>query len=175
MLVQVNSYSGTSLQTTAKRAAGSGTKSSWVISLTSFPYSSLEGAARTVVHTGSGHGSSSTTIRRFSVSLTDTLGAYDDSPTLGAVFTIPTDGIYSVTYTDVGGSATPFGVSLNSSELTTAFGSITQADKLLIHGSATSGSCSGTFYFTSGDVLRCHTDGSMTDNAIVQFTLERLF
>ena len=114
------------------------------------------------VQTANGYGSTNTKIRRFTTVLENT-GIYVDSATLGAKFTIPVDGKYFIGYSDQFNVGSSFGVSLNSTQLTTSIHVITQADILM--GSATS---AGDYADTvgvcvnllAGDVIRPHTAGA---------------
>lgn len=129
---------------------------------------SLNGAGGSVgdhavrVDTGNGMGSTSTKIRRFTTTSINvgTAITYADSSTAGATFTINETGIYSVFYSDVGasGNSASFGISVNSSQLTTSIGSITAANRLVFGytNGALEGTASGVFRFSSGDVVRPH-------------------
>lgn len=119
------------------------------------------------VHTGNGHGSTNTRIRRFTTVLTNTGSAitYADSAANGASFTINETGLYAITYQDGGAGSQDiaFGVSVNSNELTTAVDSIA-IDHLLgftaINTNLTSNSFSTVAKLTIGDVVRPHTDAA---------------
>ena len=178
MVCQVVSYSSTTLTLTSKYAIGSGTKSSWNISFSSAPAVPLTGNAKTIVYDENGYGSTNTKIRRFTTTLTDTLSSYADSATLGASFTIPASGIYSISYTDADNTTGLFGVTLNGTTPTTSFVSIAQSEILISTNSpsAYGANCAIVTYLTSGDVLRCHSDGTMQSTSnLARFTLERLF
>jgi hypothetical protein len=112
-----------------------------------------------------GYGSTNTAIMQFSSSLA-TVGtaiSYANSASLGASFTINQDGVYTVIASADFSSACEFGISLNSSQLTTQIGAITAADRLtIVHAdtanrrmiAAWTGRCS------VGDVLRIHSDAT---------------
>jgi len=124
------------------------------------------------LHTSNGSGSTNTMFRRFTTTVTSqgTDITYADSATLGGSFTINTDGVYAVTYTDVWGAASTSGISLNSSQGTTAILSITTADRL-VESTSTTGftqSCTWTGFLSSGDVIRAHESGS-TESASTQY------
>lgn len=117
-----------------------------------------------VVHTGNGHGSTNTQIRRFVTTMTNTGTSitYADSETLGATFTINDTGIYSITYMDGNDAGTAgFGLSVNSTELTTHVSGIAVANRLGYVGN------SGTDYsrkmisitkrFVATDIIRPHS------------------
>lgn len=118
--------------------------------------------------TANGYGSTlNNKIRRFS-NVRDNIGAdiaYLDDSVNGATFTVKSSGIYSVSYTEQASSAAFFGLSKNSSQLTTSIISITTADRLAI---GTTDSISGypetiswQGYLQAGDVIRAHTEGAL--------------
>ena len=134
--------------------------------------------------THSGFGSTATMIPRFT-NLRQSLGdgiIYQDSATNGASFTAVRDGMYSFTFNFgmINSSAVNlFGLSKNSTQLTTAINSISVADRLAIQYSTDSsvaeglvaGSCSWSGYLVAGDVIRPHTGGSApTNTAYSSFT-----
>lgn len=117
------------------------------------------------VRTANGWGSTNTVIRRFSVVDTN-VGSditYADSSTDGATFTINKDGIYTIAYTDMFSTAATMGVSVNSTELTTAVWQIAAADKLGEISTATNGYADQigvTTKLYAGDIVRAHTDSA---------------
>ena len=121
------------------------------------------------VHTGNGHGSTNTKIRRFTTAMTNvgTAITYADSATLGATFTINDTGMYEVHYGEQLSGGLSFGISLNSAALTTAVLSIPVATRVGIAGHNNA----SVFYYTvtrtlrlvSTDVIRPHTDGAIAD------------
>lgn len=132
------------------------------------------------VNTTNGWGSTNTVIRRFSSVVTN-VGSditYADSATLGASFTINTTGVYAIGYTDTFDSAINYGISLNSSQLTTGILSITAADRLCAMstgGAGYIGHLGSTLYLTAGAVIRPHTSAATaTNNAACQFTITRV-
>ena len=102
---------------------------------------------------------------------------YTNSTTDGASFTITEPGVYAITYVDSGNAATEVGLSLNSSQLTTAIGSITAADRL---GGQTTGAASyiGAFtwigYLADNSVIRPHSDGLPVGADNTSFTIVRV-
>ena len=120
------------------------------------------------LHTGNGHGTTNTVIRRFTTAMNNTGTAitYADSATLGATLTINETGLYSIYYSDVTGSATrQFGVSVNSSQLTIAIDLIAVANRLAFTTNPAVDvitSLSRVVRLTAGDVIRPHTAGSHT-------------
>lgn len=118
------------------------------------------------VDSGNGWGSTNTMIRRFT-NLQERVGTdidYADSATLGGSFTINTNGIYSVEYSDHASGGTWFGISLNSSALTTSIETLTYAQGKRAVGMADSATVGGfssvTLKLSAGDVIRAHTNGS---------------
>jgi hypothetical protein len=116
---------------------------------------------------GSGHGSTNTKIRRFTtavVSLGSDITNSGDSATLGHSFTINTAGTYAITYCDA--SATQghhSGVSVNSNQLTTSIGSITDANRVAfaIEYIANYSVCAhANLNLSVGDVVRAHNEGT---------------
>jgi hypothetical protein len=132
---------------------------------------------------GNGRGSTATSIRRFS-SVLDNIGsgiAYQDSPTDGATFTVLEDGIYSISYQDSSStSALNFGISKNSTQLTTDITGINSEDSL---GSMTTGQSSydgvvnWSGILSKGDVIRAHcsssANGTLNPN-LAQFTISKV-
>lgn len=131
-------------------------------------------------HTANGHASTNTMNRRFSnATVTGTDITYADSATAGATFTIATSGVYAISYNDAFGSQTHFGLSLNSTQLTTAITSITVGD-ILAQAFTTAANnesfCGCTAYFPAGSVIRPHTSGAANavSLALTQFTIVRV-
>lgn len=138
----------------------------------------LASTASVFAHTGNGHGSTGTKIRRFSNSTTvGTHITYADSATNGASFTINTTGIYSITYSDEGGNHTN-GISINSASLTTNIDTLTiaQGKRAIASGANTVASCGAiTLYLTAADIVRPQTNGApnnTTDN--VMFNIKKV-
>lgn len=136
------------------------------------PPLSAAGDHEVVVHTGNGHGSTNTMIRRFTTTMVNlgTAISYADSATLGASFTINSGGLYALYFNDRRGTTSihVIGASLNSAELTTAVTAITVASRL---GMAESGGTTSDSTATmarvvrliAGDVIRPHTNGIQTN------------
>lgn len=122
------------------------------------------------VHTGNGHGSTNTKIRRYTTAQTNQGGAvtYADSATAGGSFTINNTGLYYMTVVDKydGGTQSNIGISLNSSQLTTDVESITTNDRLFYTNTVTNVFNGGSMmsYLTATDVVRVHTNGTPNDN-----------
>ncbi len=115
------------------------------------------------VHTGNGHGSTNTKIRRFSTTMTNTGSAitYADSAGNGASFTIAQAGNYAITYSEARtSSASRFGVTVNSAALTTNIESVAIATRKAYDYAVPEGACSCTIRLAVGDVVRAHTDGT---------------
>ena len=116
------------------------------------------------LHTGNGHGSTNTRIRRFST-IEKSIGnsiTYTDSATSGAEFLINDPGQYSITYVDgFVGTNTNTGVSVNSTQLTTNINDIAIGD--ILSYEATSGqqvSVSVIVDLEVGDIVRAHDAGA---------------
>ena len=133
------------------------------------------------LNTANGYGSTNVGIRRFTNTVTNQ-GAditYADSATLGATFTINTNGVYAISYTDQFTTAGNLGISLNSTQLSTSILLITAADRLGASDTPT-GNANNTFatsvYLASGSVIRAHTNGVATGTtpSNVQFTITRV-
>jgi len=145
-------------------------------------------------HTGNGHGSSSTKIRRFTNYTIDNSVAFAsasaqtittnaieciDSSTLGLVCEVLSDGTYHISYTEVssGGSILSAGLSLNSTELTTSIQSINADDRLstlaLIAGNFP-GVSKWSGALKKGDKIRPHTDSNVESlDARATFTISK--
>lgn len=121
--------------------------------------------------TGVGHGSSNTrivrietTVASFGTSITQT-----NSTTLGTIWTINIPGVYTMHYMDRSSSATNlFGITLNSSQLSTNIGSVTSADIIGLGQQAVVNEnfqVSGTRYLEVGDIIRAHDENTSTGNS----------
>lgn len=119
------------------------------------------------LYTANGYGSSSTVIRRFSTVAVNQGSdiTYNSSTeaTLGATFTINTSGVYHISYSDAFNGASWAGLSLNSTQLTTAIPSINIADVLCFAynaGVVGGGVCvAWAGYLPAGSVIRPHSNG----------------
>jgi hypothetical protein len=133
----------------------------WVI----FGVSTTAPRSELIVNQGSGHGSTNTTIRRFS-NVVKNSGAgitYASSATLGDTFTINEAGVYSISYTDQNSAAsTCFGISVNSTQLTTSITGINASNQVMgtCASSGTESNVSATLALNAGDIIRAHTNGS---------------
>lgn len=134
-----------------------------------------------VVHTGNGYGSTNTKIRRFTTAMINvgTGITYADSATLGATFTINETGIYTGIYHEAHSAAWDYGVSKNSSQLTTAISSIAVADRIAWTYAATAGqtlTLAFTERFIAGDVIRPHGGSTLPANTSdqVKFSIRKI-
>jgi hypothetical protein len=123
------------------------------------------------LYTSNGQGSTNTAIRRFTNTITNTGTdiTYADSATLGASFTINTNGIYAINYGDQFNGAGQVGISLNSAQGTTSVGSITDTNRIAyaITSAANSNSMvSATLYLPSGSVIRPHVTNATGNGAV---------
>ena len=134
------------------------------------------------VNTANGVGSTNTAIRRFTTTVASAGSdiTYADSATLGASFTINTDGVYAINYTDQSGTSQyGFGISLNSAQLTTSIVTITAAGRLAIAYTANNAAptiASVVIPLSAGDVIRPHNDLVATNGtaALSQFIITRI-
>lgn len=130
--------------------------------------------------TANGYGSTNTVIRRFTNVITSQGSdiTYADSAANGASFTINTNGVYAISYSDSFSTNGELGISLNSGQLTTSVVSITTSTKLSESSTGGGNACSEapwTGYLTAGAVIRPHTSGTATgDVARVLFTITRV-
>lgn len=133
------------------------------------------------LNTANGYGSTNTKIRRFTNTVTNQGSdiTYADSATLGASFTINSDGVYAISYTDNSASAGNLGIVLNDNQGTTNV-SVTTAANVLAFSSFSSvanvaGQVSITVYLPSGSVIVPKTDGTVVSTAaLVFFTITRV-
>lgn len=120
------------------------------------------------LNTANGYGSTNTMIRRFSNTVS-TIGSdvtYADSATLGASFTVNSDGIYYISYTDQFLSPSDFGLSKNTTQPTTSIVSLSNiSERLAMVQNSTSGytqEVCWSGFLNKGDVVRPHGDGTTT-------------
>ncbi len=179
MTGQVKSYSSTTLVFTNLSFRGSGTKTSWVIVIAAAVPSLIASQHVLHIHTGNGHGSSSTMKRRFSTTATNTgqsvAWTYTDSATLGAKVTFILPGLYNISYSEVAGKQ--FGLSKNQASAgTTVFDSLTAAEKLLRIGgsSGIEVGASITTYMDVGDTIEFVTNGAVWTTNADAFTAARI-
>lgn len=112
-------------------------------------------------------GSTDTRIRLFDTEL-ESQGSditVSSTPANGTIFTIVKDGEYKITLTETMTIKDTFGISKNSSELTTNIEDITQADRLamaLTPGANEQQTISWSGPLQAGDVIRAHTGATLT-------------
>ncbi len=131
--------------------------------------------------TTAGYGSTNTAIRRFVNVVTNTGSdiTYADSATLGASFTINTDGVYSISHCDsYNTSGLTSGISVDSAALATGVASIPASTCLAVAsgnaGNATINS-SWTGFLSAGAVVRPHGYvAANTGTVPAQFTITRV-
>jgi hypothetical protein len=145
-------------------SATTGTYTAWTIS-----QAAVEAVVtynRVTTHTANGHGSTNNKVPRYTTASinTGTAITYADSAANGASFTINESGIYAIyTIATNSGGASNFGVSINSTQLTTSITSITAADRLILGGSSAASNYNATSRIcklVAGDVIRPHDDGT---------------
>lgn len=135
-----------------------------------------------VTHTGNGYASTNTKIRRFTTTLTNvgTAITYADSASLGASFTINETGLYSMMYADAtNGSSIAYGISVNSSELTTSIDAITISSRIcgpVTHYAGFPAAASRVARLTAGDVIRPHANAaaSPATSSLVFFAIRKV-
>lgn len=120
-----------------------------------------------IVQGHNGFGSTNNKIHRYTAAKTyiGTAVTYADSAANGASFTINEPGLYYMNMGDYSeGVASHYGISVNSSQLTTSIESITATNQVMYSYLTASipGSFSGVAKFVAGDVVRPHTDGTQT-------------
>ena len=107
---------------------------------------------------------------------------YTDSASLGCKFVINTAGVYNVGYTAVFGAAAWYGISLNSTQLSTYINSITPPeDRIAVSFTSALNvvnQVSVSYRFAAGDVVRAHLGNGVvttaTGRAGTAFTIERI-
>lgn len=133
-----------------------------------------------VLTTGNGMGSTSTKIRRYTTTETNTGSSISypgDSATLGAEITILKEGVYSMTVVDaqaVGNCG--IGLSLNSNQLTTAIETITASARLchVVITNNVDGTATVVRRLIVGDVIRSHIGGLPDGTTLTKFSITRL-
>jgi hypothetical protein len=140
------------------------------------------------VNTGNGVGGTLIAIRRFTNSTNGVNGAvqqgsditYSDSAANGALFTINTNGVYAISYSDSFSAINYLGISLNTSAGATSIQSISVSERLVIGTTQAANNpmvCSWTGYLPSGSLIRPHVNASAADGtgpAQVNFTIVRV-
>jgi hypothetical protein len=128
--------------------------------------------------------SSATCIPRFANTV-QSIGSditYTDSASLGNKFVINTAGVYNVAYTAVFASGSWFGISVNSTQLSTFINSITPPENRIAVASTSAiniiNQCSVSYRFAAGDIVRAHINNvgvtTATGRAGTAFVIERI-
>lgn len=133
------------------------------------------------LNTANGYGSTNTKIRRFTNTVLNQGSdiTYADSATLGASFTINTDGVYSISYNDQFNVASWFGTSLNASSQATSPHLLAPTEILsasVTGGVGWAGVTTCTVFLSSGSVVRANGDGTPSGGNVntCQFTITRV-
>lgn len=132
------------------------------------------------VNTANGYGSTNTKIRRFTNVVTNQGSdiTYTDSATLGASFTINTNGVYAVSYSDVlTAAADQVGISLNTTTPTTNIALCAAGEVLslaYVGGVNYAAAAAWVGYLPSGSVVRAHTNAGVNAGIPCQFTITRV-
>jgi hypothetical protein len=132
------------------------------------------------LRTANGYGSTNTAIRRWST-VDINQGSditYADSATLGASFTINTNGVYAISYSDQYTGATTAAIKLNGSQFTLTPASLTD-NSILCSNTASAGGfaaiCSWTGFLSAGDVIRTQSSTATGSNPVLAgFTIVRV-
>lgn len=125
--------------------------------------------------TPAGHGSTNTRIRRIETNKINrgTAITRATSSTAGNSYTINRPGVYAMTYVDRKEAGTAlYGLSYNSTELTTSVASISDANRIIFADQASGlfyGCVTTTMRLDAGDVVRCHTDANPNTTAAAAF------
>ena len=148
-----------------------GTGSTWLIADENI-------TSQLVLNTYAGFGSTDNKIMQFTNSVVDTGNLFTHNHgsygTAGLEVTIQKAGKYAVSFSKtVGGAADYFGISVNSSQLTTVYQSITVADMRHVSrinaADSDSNNVAVTEYFNVGDIIRPHTGGTAPANTTLNF------
>ena len=131
------------------------------------------------LNTTNGYGSTNTRIRRFSVVVTNQGSdiTYADSATLGATFTVNTNGVYAISYTDQFSTADFTIITLNDS---TPTASAVVGDILAGNYAGSTNNPQNAFwcgYLPAGSVIRARSDAANTTGSTTkfgQFTITRV-
>lgn len=134
------------------------------------------------LNTANGYGSTNTRIRRF-LNINENIGpdiSYSDSATLGSSFTINSDGVYYISYTEGHAGDSTVSISLNSTNLTTNATTIAANtnNELLSHqrsGSVIYSSISWVGFLPAGSIIRPHTDAQAPNDVdAVKFSIAKV-
>ena len=133
------------------------------------------------LNTANGYGSTNTKILRFT-NVTTNQGSditYTDSATLGASFTINTNGVYSVSFSWASSAATAWsGISLNTTGPTLSITGIPLTEVLAYSYSAGLNyivTSSATVYLVAGSIIRAHADAQTSSSSPAPiFTIPRV-
>jgi hypothetical protein len=115
-----------------------------------------------------GYGSSSTKIQKFTTEVDasdDVVVTVDNSATLGFTVTANMKCNLHITFGSHANSAAQYGISKNSTQLTTGISTITVADRMVIDRQAAANNSEYTSWegvLEIGDVIRTHTEGIAT-------------
>jgi len=131
--------------------------------------------------TGSSFGSTNTAIRYFTTSIlsqgTD-ITAGGSVTTLGQSFTINTNGVYVISYSDNYNTAATIGISISATGLSTTVVSLPLAEILALGTTLSSGAAacvSWTGYLAAGSIIRPHGVASVVGGASPSmFTIARV-
>lgn len=132
---------------------------------------SAAGSSYVHVSVGNGWGSTATKIRRFTTTDTTTGSdiTFSDTSTVGSIFTINTDGLYSIFYCDLANAGTAIAISHNSSALTTNGEDLTYAQGkrsvASVNSTVTMIPVQTILKCVAGDIIRAHGNGAGLANS----------
>lgn len=172
----VRSYSGTTLAVDPVIIYGSGTISSWMISIVPPVNTSIINHTAACL-TGNGYGSTNTRVRNFStVSNTGSACTAANSATLGAYITINADGLYVVEYGEANPSVSgTTSITLNSTQLTTPPTYVSQISTRDTSTGSVLYSQNRSIRLVAGDVLRPQASvTTITGTTGCYFTCEQI-
>lgn len=129
------------------------------------------------LNTGNGYGAIATKIARFTNAVVNDGSLYADSANDGATFTAPVKGVYGISISASFSGSCTFGVTKNSSQLTTNFISTTESTRLITVQATAANTSFGnatTVRLEAGDIVRFHGDGTSFGTVPAKFTMTRV-
>jgi hypothetical protein len=153
-----------------RRSGGGGSKGPFIFkngeAYNILTQSSAASSEQLVLKTCNGYGATNTMIRRWTTIETDTSGSsftYADSADDGMTVTVNTAGLYLVSYCDQFDTAANFGITVNSSDLTTSILLLTAAKVSVMSATPLANyiqNVSVPLILSAADVVRTHADSN---------------